>query len=67
MLARLLNTLNRALGLGARKDRARLLQICFGDQTAVDRLIEGERSRAPGIPEAEACRRAIQRVRRDNR
>jgi hypothetical protein len=70
MLGRFTRVLDRALGFEARRerrDRAALLRMCFGDQEAVDRIIVGECSRVPGLSEAEACRRAIRRLRRDKR
>jgi hypothetical protein len=70
MLSRLKIVIGRALGFEARrerKERALLLRLCFGDEGAVDRLIAGECSRMPAISDAEACRRAIRRLRRDNR
>ena len=63
---RLKNALRRALGAD-RKDRARLISMCSGDQKAADRLVKGERSRTPGLSQAGACRRAIERLQRDNR
>jgi hypothetical protein len=41
--------------------------MCLGDEATVDRLIAGELSRNPGISEADACRRAVQAIQRDNR
>ena len=70
VFGRLLKALGRAFGFEARQERderAHLLKMCFGDQDAVDRLIVGECSRTPGLSEAEACRRAIRRLWRDNR
>lgn len=46
---------------------ARLRKICMGDQEAVERLINLERKQHPGLSLAEACRRAIERYKRDNR
>jgi hypothetical protein len=66
MFDRFKTALSRVLGRG-RKERALLLHMCFGDQEAASRLIQGERSRSPGLSEAQACRRAIQRLQRDNR
>jgi len=63
---RLKNAWRRALGAD-RKERARLISMCSGDQEAADRLIKGERSRTPGLSQAQACRRAIERLQRDRR
>jgi Flp pilus assembly protein TadB len=47
---------------------AHLRRICFGDQSQVERLIQGEMRRTAGeISRAEAARRAVDRHRRDNR
>jgi hypothetical protein len=70
LFSRFKKAIDRALGLSARRERrerAELLRMCFGDQEAVDRIIVGECSRIPGLSEAEACRRAIRRLRRENR
>jgi hypothetical protein len=69
VLARLKVALSLALGFEARRqrrERGLLLKLCRGDEGAVERLIEGERART-GVSEAEACRRAIRRLRLDNR
>jgi hypothetical protein len=66
MLDRFKNALRRALGLEC-KERVQLIQMCSGDQEAAGRLVKGERSRSPGLSEAEACKRAIERLQRDNR
>jgi hypothetical protein len=50
-----------------RRERATLRQLCLGDDAAVERLISGEQARSPGLTEAQACRRAIRRIRHDNR
>jgi hypothetical protein len=68
--SRFKQAIGRALGFEARRERrerAQLLRMCFGDQEAVDRIIVAECSRTPGLTEAAACRRAIRRLRRDNR
>ncbi len=44
-----------------------LLGMCNGDWRLVQRLISFELSRAPGISETEAARRAADRLRRDRR
>ena len=47
---------------------AHLRRICFGDESQVERLIQGELRRTTGeISRAEAARRAVERHRRDNR
>lgn len=51
----------------AREERATLRQLCFGDDAAVTRLIAAEHARRPGLSELEACRRAVQSIRRDKR
>lgn len=45
----------------------RLRRICLGDDRQMERLINGETARAPGISRAEAASRAVQRYQRDNR
>ena len=70
LFSRLKNAIGRALDFEARRTRrarALLLQMCLGDEGAVERLIAGECSRTPGLSEAAACRRAIRRLQRDNR
>jgi hypothetical protein len=44
-----------------------LRRLCLGDEAAAGRLIAGEQARNPGLSEAQACRRAIRRIRHDNR
>lgn len=44
-----------------------LLNICHGDRGRARRLMRYEKDAAPGISDAEACRRAIDRYYRDNR
>jgi hypothetical protein len=66
MFDRLKSVVGRALGFG-RKERARLSQMCLGDEEAVSRLITWERSRISSLSETEACRRAILRLQRDKR
>ena len=46
---------------------AQLRRSCLGDASQVERLIDGEMKRAPGIARTEAARRALDRYRRDNR
>jgi hypothetical protein len=70
MFSRIKTAIGRVFGFQARRereDRTLLLRMCFGDAATADRLIAGERSRNPGISEAQACRRAIQAIQRDNR
>jgi hypothetical protein len=43
-----------------------LRRICFGDNDQVERLINHEMTRAPGISRAEAASRAVDRYQRDN-
>lgn len=45
--------------------RERLLVLCRDDVGRVDRLVQLEHDRTPGIGEAEACRRAVSRLERD--
>ena len=51
----------------SRQAETRLRRICFGDDGQVERLINGEMTRTPGISRAEAAGRAVRRYRRDNR
>ena len=44
-----------------------LRRICLGDERQVERLLQSEMTRAPGMSRAEAARRAVERYRRDNR
>ena len=58
------------VGLLLRRGRSgglhdRLLVLCRDDAGRVDRLVQLERERTPGISEAEAYRRAISRLERD--
>lgn len=55
-------------GSGAtRQAEPQLRRICFGDNDQVERLIDFEMTRRPGISRAEAANRAVLRHRRDNR
>jgi len=45
--------------------RERLLVLCRDDVGRVDRLVQLERDRTPGLSEVEAYRRAISRLERD--
>ncbi len=68
MLDRLKRALRRTIEAPrAREERAVLSQLCFGDEAAVARLVAAERARRPGLSELDACRRAIQSIRRDKR
>jgi hypothetical protein len=51
----------------AQRAERQLRRICFGDDDQVERLINLEMTRAPGISRAEAASRAVDRYRRDNR
>ena len=51
----------------SRQAETQLRRICFGDNGQVERLINGEMTRTPGISRAEAASRAVRRYRRDNR
>ena len=51
---------------GARRAETRLRHICFGNAAQVERLIEAEQTRTPGISRAEAVTRAVLRYERDN-
>jgi hypothetical protein len=53
---------------GAADAESELRKICFGDDSQVERLIDGEMRRSAGrLSRAEAARRAVERHRRDNR
>jgi hypothetical protein len=55
-------------GRGATHNAERQLRrICFGNDAQVERLIDVEMTRTPGISRAEAASRAVDRYRRDNR
>jgi hypothetical protein len=49
-----------------RETETRLRRICFGDHDQMERLIEAEMTRTPGISRAEAASRAVDRYKRDN-
>ena len=51
----------------SRQAETQLRRICLGDDDQVERLINGEMTRSPGISRGEAASRAVQRYRRDNR
>jgi hypothetical protein len=58
--------LRRRSGM-SRQAEAHLRRICFGNDGQLERLIEGEMTRSPGISRAEAASRAVRRYQRDNR
>lgn len=57
----------KARGGGASSAFDELTQMCRGDAAQAQRLIDGEKRRAPGIDDHEAARRAIRAWRRDLR
>ena len=52
---------------GSRQEERQLRRICLGDDDSVERLINTELTRAPGISRGEAASRAVDRYQRDNR
>ena len=52
---------------GSRQAEKQLRRICLGDDGKVERLINAEMTRAPGISRGEAASRAVDRYQRDNR
>jgi len=54
-------------GGAAQNTERQLLRICFGNDAQVERLIDFEMTRTPGISRTEAASRAVDRYRRDNR
>lgn len=54
-------------GGAMRNSERQLRRICFGNDAQVERLIDFEMTRTPGISRAEAASRAVDRYRRDNR
>jgi hypothetical protein len=54
-------------GRTKRQPERQLRRICFGDDDQMERLINFEMTRAPGISRAEAASRAVLRYQRDNR
>ena len=54
-------------GGAARNAEPQLRRICFGNDAQLERLIDFEMTRTPGISRAEAASRAVDRYRRDNR
>ena len=51
----------------SRQAETRLRRVCLGNDGQVERLINGEMTRSPGISRAEAASRAVRRYQRDNR
>ena len=58
--------LRRGRGTSPRAE-TQLRRICLGNDAHMERLINGEMSRGPGISRAEAANRAVERYQRDNR
>jgi hypothetical protein len=54
-------------GGATRNSERQLRRICFGNDAQVQRLIDFEMTRTPGLSRAEAASRAVDRYRRDNR
>lgn len=54
-------------GRTTRQPERQLRRICFGDNDQMERLINFEITRAPGISRVEAASRAVLRYQRDNR
>ena len=57
----------RRSGGASRRAQAQLRRICLGNDAQVERLINGELTRSPGVSRAEAASRAVQRYQSDNR
>ncbi len=51
----------------SRQAETHLRRVCLGNDGQVERLINGEMTRSPGISRAEAASRAVRRYQRDNR
>ena len=51
----------------SRHSESQLRRICLGDDRKVERLIEAEMIRVPGLSRNEAASRAVDRYQRDNR
>jgi hypothetical protein len=51
----------------SRQAETQLRRVCLGNDGQVERLINGEMGRSPGISRAEAASRAVRRYQRDNR
>jgi len=58
--------LRRGRGTSLRAE-TQLRRICLGNDAQMERLINGEMARSPGISRAEATNRAVARYQRDNR
>jgi hypothetical protein len=56
----------RLRGGRSRQAEKQLRRICLGDDRKVERLIDAEMIRAPGISRGEAANRAVDRYHRDN-
>jgi hypothetical protein len=54
-------------GSTARQAETQLRRVCLGDEGQVERLINAEMTRSPGISRGEAASRAVRRYQRDNR
>jgi len=54
-------------GAGGRHAETRLRQICMGNEAQIERLIEAEIARTPGLSRGAAAARAVERYERDNR
>ena len=52
---------------GSHQAERQLRSICLGDDRKVERLINAEMIRVPGISRDEAASRAVDRYQRDNR
>jgi len=57
----------RLRGDRSRKAERQLRRICLSDDRKVERLIDAEMTRSPGISRAEAASRAVDRYQQDNR
>ena len=59
--------LPRFRGGRSRRAEQQLRRICLNDDRKVERLIDAEMTRFPGISRREAASRAVERYQRDNR
>jgi hypothetical protein len=57
----------RLRGDRSRQAEKQLRRICLSDDRKVERLIDAEMTRSPGISRGEAASRAVDRYQRDNR
>jgi hypothetical protein len=57
----------RLRGRRSREAEKQLRRICLSDDRKVERLINAEIIRSPGIARGEAANRAVDRYQRDNR